>query len=316
MTGSATGSAAPVARADAGVERLRTLILQHAPYDAEFALRVEGVSVARATRTHDVLVHSVQRPALCVVVQGSKTVYVGAEQYEYNPQRMLLYTVNLPIAFQVTQASGAEPFLTFKLDLDPQRIAELALRLYPHGLPRAAGGRGVQVMDVTDRVVSAAIRLLEAVQDEREARWIGPLVVEELLIRLLLSPAGALVAQLGQVESNTQRVARAIEWIQAHFDEPLNIEALASTVHMGVSTLHAHFKAVTSMSPLQFQKHLRLQEARRLMVTTTMDAGTAGRQVGYASASQFTREYTRLFGSTPRRDIAHFRDRAMTLEPG
>ena len=162
----------------------------------------------------------------------------------------------------------------------------------------------MQVTGDPPAIIGAATRLMDTVENDWEAQWIGPLIVDELLIRLLLSPVGPMVAQLGQVESNTQRVARAIEWIQGHFDEPLNIDALAELVHMGVSTFHAHFKAVTSLSPLQFQKNLRLQEARRLMVVTAMDAGTVGRQVGYASASQFTREYSRFFGSTPSKDMA------------
>ena len=176
-----------VIEASTGMRRLRGLIERHAPYDAEFSLRVPGVSVARATRGHDSLVHSVQRPALCIVAQGNKSVQLGTEQYEYNPDRMMVYAVNLPIAFQVTQASVREPFLTFKLDLDPQRLAELTLKLFPHGLPRNQGGRGVQVTDTDPAIINAAIRLMEAVENEREAQWIGPLIVDELLIRLLLS---------------------------------------------------------------------------------------------------------------------------------
>lgn len=290
------------------MQRLRDLIALHAPYDAEFPLRVPGVAVARSTRRHETLVHSVQKPALCIVAQGNKSVHIGTEQYEYNPDRMMVYAVNLPIAFQVTRASVQEPFLTFKIDLDPQRIAELTLKLYPHGLPRVQEHRGVQLTPASPAIVNGAIRLLETVPNEREAQWIGPLIVDELLMRLLLSPAGPMVAQLGQVESSTQRVARAIEWIQTHFDEPLNIDALAGLVHMGVSTFHAQFKAVTGLSPLQFQKNLRLQEARRLMLATVMDAGTVSRQVGYASASQFSREYTRFFGQTPRQDMTLMRD--------
>lgn len=287
--------------------RLRELIRLHAPYDAEFPLRIPGVAVARSTRPHEALVHSVQQPALCIVAQGNKSVLIGAEQYRYDTDHMMVYAVNLPIAFQVTQASSSEPFLTFKVDLDPHRIAELTLKLYPHGLPRSQEPRGVQITDVNAAIIQAAVRILETVDNEREVRWIGPMLVDELLMRLLLSPAGPMVAQVGQVESNTERVARAIEWIQHHIAEPLSIEALAERVHMGVSTFHAQFKAVTGLSPLQFQKNLRLQEARRLLVATVMDAGAVSREVGYASASQFTREYTRFFGNTPRRDMTHLR---------
>ncbi|MFC4456659.1 AraC family transcriptional regulator [Deinococcus sonorensis] len=265
------------------------------------------MAVARSTQAHEALVHSVQKPALCIVAQGNKSVHIGSEQYEYDAEHMMVYAVNLPVAFQVTKASPSEPFLTFKLDLDPQRIAELTLKVYPHGLPRVHDPRGVQITEANFAIIHAAVRLLETVESERDARWVGPIIVDELLMRLLLSPAGPMVAQLGQVESNTERVARAIEWIQKHINEPLTIEALAESVHMGVSTFHAHFKAVTGLSPLQFQKNLRLQEARRLLVATVMDAGSVSQQVGYASASQFTREYTRFFGTTPRKDMAHLR---------
>ncbi len=196
----------------AGPERLGQLgemIARFAPYDGEFALRVPGVRVARATRCHTTLVHSVQQPALCLVAQGVKSVYVGTESYEYSPERMLVYAVNLPIAFQVTRASAEQPFLTLRLDLDPARLAELTLRLYPHGLPKVPDELGVKVAPADAAILSAAVRLLEVMADEREARWIGPLIVDEILTRLLLGPAGPMVAQLGQVNSSTGRMARA-----------------------------------------------------------------------------------------------------------
>lgn len=287
--------------------RMRDLIRLHAPYDAEFPLRVPGVAVARSTQPNEALVHSVQQPALCIVAQGNKSVYIGPDEYQYDPDHMMVYAVNLPIAFQVTKASVHEPFLTFKLDLAPHRIAELTLKLYPHGLPRIQDQRGVQINEANAAIIQAAVRLLETIGNEQEARWIGPIIVDELLMRLLLSPAGPMVSQLGRVESTTERIAQAIEWIQQHLAEPLTIEALAEQVHMGVSTFHAQFKAVTGLSPLQFQKNLRLQEARRLLVATIMDAGAVGQQVGYTSASQFTREYSRFFGNTPKKDMVRLR---------
>ncbi|GGJ78124.1 helix-turn-helix domain-containing protein [Deinococcus aquiradiocola] len=147
----------------------------------------------------------------------------------------------------------------------------------------------------------------------QEARWIAPLVVEEMLLRLLLGPCGPLIAQMGRTDSNTQRIERAIGWIRQHFDQPLNIEHLAELTHLGSSTFHARFKAVTGFSPLQFQKHLRLQEARRVMLTSGADVGGVSRQVGYASASQFTREYARMFGRAPRQDLAVARGAAPDL---
>ncbi|MFC4427228.1 MULTISPECIES: AraC family transcriptional regulator [Deinococcus] len=290
------------------LSRLAELIRIYAPYDGDFPLRLPGVAVARSAHVNQHLQHSVQQPALCLVAQGNKSVQIGPDKYEYDPQRLMVYSVQLPVAFQVTQASVAEPFLTFKLDLDPQRIASLSLKLFPDGVQRVQENRGVHQTPSNAAIVNAASRLLEVMGSDREAALIGPLVVDELLIRLLMSPVGAQVAQLGQAESRVGRIARAIDWIQAHYDEPLEVEALADLVHMGVSTFHAHFKAVTSMSPLQFQKHVRLQEARRLLMSSPVDATTASRQVGYQSASQFSREYSRLFGNTPSQDLARLRE--------
>ncbi|SMB77714.1 AraC family transcriptional regulator [Deinococcus hopiensis] len=288
--------------------RLAELIQRHTPYEGEFPLRVPGVFVAQTERTHRACAHSIQRPSLCIVAQGRKAVHIGSEHYEYDSQHMMVYAIHLPVAFQVTKASTDEPFLTFKLELNPERIAQLALKIYPHGLPCLLEGRAVQVTQTDPAIMNAVIRLLETIEDEREAKWIGPLITDELLMRLLLGPVGPMVAQMGHMESNTQRIERAIEWIQQHYGDPLNIEALAQLSHMGLSTFHARFKAVTGLSPLQFQKSLRLQEARRLMYSTGMDVGTVSRHVGYASTSQFTREYSRFFSNTPRQDMYQLRE--------
>ncbi|MFC4453551.1 helix-turn-helix domain-containing protein [Deinococcus sonorensis] len=161
--------------------------------------------------------------------------------------------------------------------------------------------------DTSAGIVSAAARLMEAMADEREAPLLGPMLVDEILMRLLLSRVGGRVAQLGQADSSVERVARAIEWVRTHYGEPLSVEALAELVHMGTSTFHLHFKAITDLSRVQYQKLLRLQEARRLLASTAMDAGAASRQVGYVSASQFTREDARLFGRTPLKDLTRLR---------
>ena len=306
----------PPAALSLELARLRELVARHAPYDAVFTTRVPGITVARSTRTHEAMEHSVQQPALCIVAQGNKSVQIGAEQYTYNPDRMLVYAVNLPTAFWVTEASPSAPFLTVRVDLDPQFIAELALKLYPHGLPRLQDSRGVQMTAADPAIIHAAVHILETAENEWDARWVGPIILDELLMCLLLSPVGPVVAQLGRVDSGAQRVARAIEWIQGHLDKPLNIKVLAERAHLGVSTFYAHFKAVTTMSPLQFQKNLRLQEARRLLPSTSLDVGAISRQVGYASASQFSCDYSRLFGRTPSTEMTQGRARPSGLEGG
>lgn len=297
-----------VSAGELDVTRLAELLRMYAPHDGVFELRRPGVFASRASRPSTELIHSIQQPALCVVAQGTKTVRLGQETYAYDASRLLVYSVALPVATQVTQASAAEPFLTLKLNLDPQRISELALKVFPHGLPRVRDNRGVYVAQTNASIVNAAARLTGLMADERDAELIAPMVIDEILIRLLRSPVGGRVAQLGQSESSVQRVAKAVEWVREHFDAPMDVETLAEMVHMGVSTFHAHFKTVTSMSPLQYQKALRLQAARRLMATSAMDAGTVSRQVGYVSASQFSREYGRFFGCTPSRDLLRLRE--------
>ena len=232
---------------------------------------------------------------------------VGQDLYEYDATRMIVFSVALPVAGQVTQASPSQPYLALKLDLDPHKIAELVLKVFPHGLPPAQERTGVYVTPVDDSVVNAATRLMECLAQPGDAELLAPLVMDEILIRLLRSPIGVRVAQMGFAESSVQRIAKAISWLRANYSQPMKVEYLADLVHMSVSSFHEHFKSITSMSPLHYQKVLRLQEARRLMLSTMMDAGAASQRVGYLSASQFSREYSRFFGSAPTRDIARLR---------
>jgi len=289
------------------VVKLASLIRGYTPHDGLFELRIPGVYAIRVSRTSSELMHVLQRPALCIVTQGAKTVLLGQEVYEYDASRMLVYSVDLPVAGQVTKASPAEPYLSFKLDLDPAKIAELVLKVYPHGLPRVPENRGVCVSPVNLGIVNAATRLLELMAQSQEVELLAPLVIEEILIRLLCSPIGVRVAQIGLMESSVHGVAKAVSWLRANFSQAMKVEELAKLAHMSVRSFHQHFKAVTSMSPVQYQKVLRLQEARRLMLTR-VDAGTASWRVGYQSASQFSREYGRFFGSAPTKDIARLRE--------
>lgn len=295
--------------------RLAELIRTYAPYDGGHELRLRGVFASRASHKNPELFHSVYQPSLCIVAQGKKAVMLGSEVYEYDPLHMLVLSIDLPVASQVVDASPSKPFLGFKLNFDSSQIAELALKIYPHGLPPVRENRGMYVDQADANIIGAATRLLELMADARDAELLAPLVVEEILIRLLRSPVGSRVAQIGLAESGVHRIAKAVDWVRANFDQPMNIEELAEMVHMSPSSFHQHFKAVTSMSPLQFQKALRLQEARRLMLASRMDATTASLQVGYMSASQFSREYSRLFGIAPSRDIARLREQGGLPSP-
>ncbi|MBZ5587556.1 MAG: AraC family transcriptional regulator [Acidobacteriia bacterium] len=286
---------------------LAGLIKAYAPHDGSFELRIPGVHAIRRSRPSSELMHTVQQPALCIVAQGAKRVMVGREVYEYDASRMIAFAVDLPVTAQVTRASTAEPYLSFRLDLDRHKVAGLVLKMYPHGLPRVPESRGVSLARVDASIVAAATRLVELI-GQPGAELLAPLVVDEILIRLLLSSIGARVAQVGVAESGVHGIAKAVSWLRANFSQPMKVEELAELAHMSASSFHQHFKAVTSMSPLQYQKVLRLQEARRLMLSAMMDAGVASRQVGYASASQFSREYGRFFGSPPTTDIPRLRE--------
>ena len=284
---------------EADTARLARLIAAYAPHDGTFDLRVPGVHASRFSRVSKECVHALSVSSLCIVPQGAKTVIVGDGVYEYNASRMIVFSVALPVAAQVTRASQSEPYLSLRLDLDPHKIAELVLKVFPRGLPLVQERSAVYLTAADPGIVNAATRLMECLAQPGDAELIAPLVVDEILIRLLRSPIGVRVAQMGFAESSVHRVAKAISWLRDNFHQPMKVEDLAEMVHMSVSSFHEHFKSVTSMSPLHYQKVLRLQEARRLMLSTMMDAGTASQRVGYLSASQFSREYSRFFGSAP-----------------
>jgi AraC-like DNA-binding protein len=220
---------------------------------------------------------------------------------------MLVFAVDLPVSAQVTRASRREPYLGFRLDLDPTRVAELAARVFPRGVPKPSDNRGLYVGRATDDIIDAVTRLLTQIARPEDADLLGPLTVDEILIRLLRTPIGTRVAQIGQPKSGVHRMSEAISWIRAHFTQPITVDEMAASVRMSASSFHERFKAVTSMSPLQYQKVLRLHEARRLMLFQDMDASDACRRVGYLSPSQFSREYSRFFGGAPVKDTARLR---------
>jgi AraC-like DNA-binding protein len=292
---------------EADIAKLARCIAAYAPHDGTFDLSIPGLHVSRFSRINRECVHGLRLPCLSIIARGAKTVIVGQEVFEYDPSRMLVYSVALPVAAQVTQASYSEPYLALRLDLDPHKIAELVLKVYPQGLPPIQERSAVYITPAEESIVNAATRLMDCLAQPADVELVAPLVVDEILIRLLRSTIGVRVAQMGFAESSVHRVAKAISWLRANFSQPMKVEELAELVHMSVSSFHEHFKSVTSMSPLHYQKVLRLQEAKRLMLSAMMDASTASQRVGYLSASQFSREYSRFFGSAPTKDIARLR---------
>lgn len=288
--------------------RLAALLAAHTPYDGSFPLRVPGVYAIRRSSVSRDMVRATVSPALCVVAQGAKVVVLGREVFSYDSSRMIAYSVELPVAAQIVRATQREPFLAIKIDLHAYKVAELSLKVFPHGVPSPRDTRAVCVGQVSTAIVDASSRLLELTADPTDAALFAALVMDEILMRLLRSSIGPRVALLGQQESGVQRITQAVTWVREHFAQSIKVEDLADLANMSLSSFHQHFRAVTAMSPLQYQKVLRLHEARRLMLARMLDAGSAGRQVGYLSASQFSREYTRLFGSAPTRDIAKLRE--------
>jgi len=290
--------------------KLAELLAARAPREGLFELALPGTFAIRLSRPNSEPMRATLRPMLCLVAQGAKTIALGHQEFDYDASRMLIFSVDLPVSGQVRRASPSEPYLCFRLDLDPLRIAELALRVFPSGVPRPENPLGLYVGDVNEEIVDAATRLVALMSRPDEARLLGPLLVDEILIRLLRSSVGDRVAQIGCDDSGLQRIARAVAEIRTNFSQPLKIDVLARMVHMSVSSFHQRFKDVTAMSPLQYQKALRLEHAKRLMLGQAMDAKRAAGEVGYQSASQFTREYARHFGISPKRDIARLRAEA------
>lgn len=191
------------------------------------------------------------------------------------------------------------------------KVATLAARVFPHELPRVDDPRAVYIGDADAAIIDAANRLLRATAHPVDAELLAPLAIDEIIVRLLRSAMGPRIAQIGRDESSLQQIAKAIAWLRENYDQPLDVATLAGLVNVSVSTFHRQFKAATLMSPLKYQKALRLQEARRLMLTSMLDAGAAARRVGYASPSQFSREYVRFFGTSPAKDIHRLREQSV-----
>jgi AraC-like DNA-binding protein len=294
------------------VSRLAGFIKAYAPYDGCFELRIPGVHAIRRSKTTDKHEHAVAQAAVCVIAQGAKSMMLGREVFQYDPSRIVVFSVDVPVTSQITRATPAEPFLSLRLDLDPAKIAELVLKVFPRGIPPSLDHRAVTLGQADENILNASVRLMEMLGRPGDAELLGPLVVEEILIRLLRGPLGARVAQIGLADSGVHGVAKAVAWLRNNLAVPMKTEGLAKLANMSVSSFHQHFKSVTSMSPLQYQKVLRLQEARRLMLSSMKDAGIASREVGYVSASQFSREYSRFFGNAPTKDMHQFRELTMT----
>jgi AraC-like DNA-binding protein len=294
----------------------------------EVVLEALGKSIARWIDKHDRLMTAIpglslyrrdaptqptsymQEPSICLIAQGAKRVLLGDDTYVFDGHHFLITSVDLPTVVQIIQASREKPYLSLLLQLDQREMAQLMVdsNLPP---PRAQqSSRGMAIGEVTLPLLSACQRLIDLLAAPQDIPILAPLIQREILYRLLVGEQGARLRQIASVGSQSYQIAQAIEWLKRHYTLPLRIDDLAAHVHMSPSTFHHHFRALTAMSPLQYQKWLRLNEARRLMLTEHLDAATAAFQVGYESPSQFSREYSRVFGAPPLRDITYLRQMA------
>lgn len=290
---------------------LAAMVEQHTGNDGFHQTAIPRLAFARATQSQHP-VHLVVEPAFCVLAQGSKRVLLGDEVYIYDSSHYLIAAQNLPVSAQVIDASPEAPYLGLRLEFDVKDIAALALDM-KLGESRAspASQRGLCTGALSTVLLEPVLRLVKLLDTPEDVAALAPLICRELLYRLLKLPEGWRMAQMAIVDSHSQRIARAIGVLTQRFHQPLRVEDLADEIHMSVSSLHQHFKAVTAMTPLQFQKQLRMQEARRIMLGEQVDAATAGHRVGYESQSQFNREYSRFFGSPPARDVKRLRELQM-----
>jgi len=248
-------------------------------------------------------------PRVCVIAQGAKRVMLGEDTYVYDPHHFLIASVDLPTMVQVIKASREKPYLGLILKLDQREISQLMVDSHlPQPRPQQSS-RGMATGEVTLSLLTAFQRLIDLLDEPKDIPILAPIIQREIFYRLLVGDQGARLRQMAAAGSQSRQIARAIDWLRSNFTRPLRIDDLATHVNMSTSTFHHHFRALTAMSPLQYQKWLRLNEARRLMLADRLDATTVAFQVGYESPSQFSREYSRLFGAPPLRDVAHLRQR-------
>ncbi len=284
------------------LNELAAVIARHVTNDGFHATPIGRVTLIRSS-TVTLPMPNVYRPQLCLVVQGRKEVTVGERVFGYSSGRYGIVTHDLPASGQVIEATPDKPYLCLYLDFDPVMLGSLALRVPPPpGAPSPHTSKTVS--DAGAALLDATLRLLRLLDDPAALPVLGPLAEQEILYHLLAGPDGARMRHITSSQGRVAQVGRAIAWIGKNFRDRFSIEQLAAEIGMSSSSLHEHFRAVTAMTPVQFQKQLRLQNARSLMLVEDIDVTTAALRVGYESSSQFSREYRRHFGEPPARDIA------------
>jgi AraC-like DNA-binding protein len=295
-------------RMRADLDELAARIARVVPSDGQ-AEPQRGMIFNRASAPSQQL-HGFMDPSFCVIARGRKRILFGEYRLTYDPAHYLITTVGIPAIGQIVDASGAHPYLAFRLILEPAIVTSAML---DSGQVQSRGNGVVKAANVSSldaSLLDATLRLVRLLDTPVEFRTIAPLVIREIVYRLLRGMEAGRMRQLATFGGHAHRIARAIEQLRKSLSKPMRVEEIAANVGMSTSAFHAHFKAVTAMSPLQFQKHLRLQEARRLLLNEHLDAAEAGYRVGYDDQSYFSREYKRHFGEPPIRDVQRLREPA------
>ena len=288
-------------------QELTARVARLAPIDGVHPAAFPSLTLTRGSVPTACMPHVCQ-PSLGFVVQGRKRSLLNDEVFYYDALNYLVVSVTLPMMGQVVEASVDRPFLGLRLDLDLDAIAGLLLELGDRGATPIAADRGLFVARMDEALLDAVLRMVKLLDTPEDIAVLAPAVQREIYYRVLRGELGPRLVDLAECDGGNHRIVRAIEWLKQRYTAPLRIEELADAMHMSPSALHHRFKAVTAMSPLQYQKHLRLHEARRMMFADGIECATAGHRVGYESPSQFSREYRRLFGAPPRVEIARLRE--------
>lgn len=287
-------------------ERLIQKILPFAPRTGKFATGIDGFSITRfdsPTQSENCFYD----PAIGIVLQGYKQAVIGTEEFCYGTHYCLVNGVDIPSINNILEASPDKPFLAVAVAIDHKLATELSAEIHPTSTAGASSYSGVSVAEVSPDLLDAFSRLAEVLDNAEQMTVLAPMIIREIHYRVLVGPQGGCLRMINTLGSQSNQVAEAITWLRENCVNPFHVNDLAARVNMATTTFHRHFKQITSMSPLQFQKRLRLYEAQRLMLSEDKDATSASLEVGYESPSQFNREYKRLFGEPPHRDISRLR---------
>jgi AraC-like DNA-binding protein len=287
-------------------EDLNFLVAKYSKSEGMHETEVAGLRFYKISKPC-ISIPSVYNPSLCIVTQGRKQVMLEDETYYYSTSEFLAVSVDLPVIGQVTDASQDKPYLSLQIDLDPRHMSDLLAQIDDQPFTRSDAKRGLFVGKLDETLMDCVLRLTRLLDTPKDIPALAPMITREIHYRLLSGEHGPTVAQMGVNGSTMQRIAQVIQKMKSDISKPIRIEELAEIVNMSPSSFHSHFKRITTMSPLQYYKCLRLTTARQIMLTEEADATSTAYRVGYESPAQFSREYARMFGAPPMRDIKNMR---------